>query len=117
MTNGTTRLVDDRHGRIGPINMTGPIGWTFPAGLIALIGTVIVVAAFVAYGLTGSFPLCADERGLMLSFVTPAVAAGACIAVSAFESALTRAAASIGGAIVLGGLTWLIVHRIFAMHC
>lgn len=110
-------MIDTARAQVGAFHTAGPLGWTFPAGLIALLVTGLCVVTFIAYGLFGSFPLCPDERGLTVSLVAPAAVGGACIGLTAVDSPLARTAVALLGALITGGLTWLAVEGIFALRC
>lgn len=110
-------MVTERVQRVGPFAVSGAVAWTFPTGVVLLLGLIACYVGLAAFGYFGTVFPCEEAGRLAVSFVTAGAIAGACLAVAACESVAARITAGLAGASVLGALTWFGVAAISAAHC
>lgn len=109
--------MSDEVERLGPFAVSGAAAWTFPAGLVLLIGLVLCYIGVALYGAFGRVFPCEESGRLASCFLTGGIASGACLGVAGFDAAATRIVAAVVGACALGALAYWGVAAIFTSHC
>jgi hypothetical protein len=108
--------MDLAEGRVGPWHTTGPLGWTFAAGVVGLVGGLGCLAICVAYLWLGSHIPCDEKGRLIASFAVTVGSAAAALPLAAVRSTALRIAVGFAAGAIGVLLCWVLVDMAFAQH-